>query len=170
MAEMCLSMLNLPTFGQITEQVKTAGKGWVKAFENSSYLLCLLWARRPLPPAQLQEHGLIGAVEEEGHRPIISRGTIKDQGAWEQERDTARCLVKRNSWQRRHQKRERFLRYTAQVRPQHHEQQTGKGPLQETSCDHISQDTCNTYVLCTQLGELMSGRKFNWWHLLILKA
>lgn len=67
-------------------------------------------------------------------------------------------------------KRERFLCYTDQVRPQHHGHQTGKGPLQETSCDHISQDTCNTYVLCTQLGELMSDRKFNWWHLLILKA
>lgn len=61
------------------EQVKTAGKGWVKAFENSSYLLCLLWARRPLPPAQLQEYGSIWAVKEEnGHSPIASRGKIKD--------------------------------------------------------------------------------------------
>lgn len=58
MVEMCLSLLkSTQVWPDYRTRKKTAVKGSVKAFETSSYLLFLPWARNPLSPAEPQEHG-----------------------------------------------------------------------------------------------------------------
>lgn len=89
-----------PTLARLqNKEKKPAVTSSIKAFETSSYLLLLLWARSPLSSPELQEQGLL-CTEKVGHRGMAARGATENQGAREQGRDRAWSPGKGKDWQR----------------------------------------------------------------------